>query len=219
VTDLNLRKLGRLLPKAPGIMGKGDYVNSSVMVPLLRAGGEYHLLFEKRSGSIRQGGEICFPGGLFDPEKDKTPVDTALREAREEVGIGAEKVRLIGRLDTHITPMGITVDPVVALVDMKEELVINRSEVESVFILPVSFFKNTSVETYGAVTYVHPETSDENGGTKMLFPAKELGLPEKYHKPWGGHRHRIYVYKTGFGIIWGITARVIKELIGYIDRL
>jgi hypothetical protein len=40
-----------------------------------------------------------------------------------------------------------------------------------------------------------------------------LGLPERYTRPWGANRHRILVYRAGQRMVWGITARLIYELI------
>jgi peroxisomal coenzyme A diphosphatase NUDT7 len=220
VKDIDLKKLRKLMPATPGIMGKEEYVNCAVLMPLVFTENEWHLLFEKRSAGIRQGGEICFPGGKFDPAKDESLVDTALRETKEEIGVDKGKIRIIGRLDTYIAALGATVEPVVAVVDVKklDSLKINKGEVEDVFVLPISFFIDNPSEMYKAVLKVHPET-EEQGRKKILFPAKELGLPEKYWGPWGGYENKIYVYKTGYGTIWGITARLIKDLLEYIDNL
>jgi 8-oxo-dGTP pyrophosphatase MutT (NUDIX family) len=221
VKDIDLRKLGRLLPAKPGIMGKDEYVNCAVLMPLVHMEKGYHLLFEKRSAGIRQAGEICFPGGKFDPARDENLVDTALREAKEEVGIDGNNIKVIGRLDTYIAALGATVEPVVATLDIKmiDKLVINKIEVEYIFVLPLSFFRNNPCETYKAVLKVHPEVVDNEGKLITLFPSKELGLPEKYQSPWGGYEQKIFVYKTEYGPIWGITARLIKDLLEYVDNL
>ena len=76
-------KLIESLPKETGILGKGDFLNSAVLIPLIKLKDEYHLLFEKRAAHIRQGGEICFPGGQLDKEKDKSIIETAVRETVE----------------------------------------------------------------------------------------------------------------------------------------
>jgi hypothetical protein len=54
---------------------------------------------------------------------------------------------------------------------------------------------------------------EETGEETALFPAKELGLPEKYHKPWGNMRHRIYLYDVGQRRIWGLTARLVLDFV------
>ena len=57
------------LPRCPGIMGREKYFNSAVLIPFVMIAGEYHLLFQRRAPQIRQGTEICFPGGAYDGER------------------------------------------------------------------------------------------------------------------------------------------------------
>ena len=61
----NLKKLISKLPKHPNVLGRDRFFNSAVLIPLVKINGEYHLLFQKRAATIRQGGDICFPGGWF----------------------------------------------------------------------------------------------------------------------------------------------------------
>ena len=68
------------LPVVPGINGKEEYFNSAALVLLMLVNEEYHFVFEKRAANIRQAGEICFPGGKFDPDQDASFLDTAIRE-------------------------------------------------------------------------------------------------------------------------------------------
>ena len=53
----------------------------------------------------------------------------------------------------------------------------------------------------------------KNGRETVLLPVKELGLPETYHQPWHGRPHRILVYPTSKGPVWGITAEIVSEII------
>jgi 8-oxo-dGTP pyrophosphatase MutT (NUDIX family) len=75
----DLKKLVNNLPSSPGILRKDEFFNSAVIIPLIYLNDEYHFLFEKRAANIRQGGEICFPGGEYDPRLDKNFSDTAIR--------------------------------------------------------------------------------------------------------------------------------------------
>ena len=59
--NIDFEKLISVLPKYPGVLGKEEYFNSAVLIPLVLINKEYNFLFEKRAASIRQGGEICFP--------------------------------------------------------------------------------------------------------------------------------------------------------------
>ncbi len=213
-----LERLVAKLPDCPGILAREKFFNSAVLVPLVTCGDEFHLLFEKRAQGIRQGSEVCFPGGMHDPGTDANCIETAVRETVEELGIGKEKIEVIGRFDTLVASMGATVDPVLALVDIKDvsELSVNPEEVEDIFLIPVSHFVKHPAEDYKVRLIVEPFYTDKNGNEVTLFPAKDLGLPEIYHKPWGKAIHRILVYKTPKGIIWGITAEIVHDLIAKI---
>lgn len=92
----DLSRLKTNLPQAPGILGKKEYFNSAVLVPLVMIDGDYNFLFQKRAAHIRQGGEICFPGGRYDPEKDFSCKETAIRETMEELGVERNIIKIEG---------------------------------------------------------------------------------------------------------------------------
>jgi 8-oxo-dGTP pyrophosphatase MutT (NUDIX family) len=210
----DLNKLIKDLPSTPGILRKDEFFNSAVIIPLIYIKDEYHLLFEKRAANIRQGGEICFPGGEYDPKMDKSFTETAVRETIEELGIGIDKINILGKLDTLIGPMGVTVDSCIATLDIKNlnELDIDKTEVEKVFTIPVSYFQNNQPEIYHVQLMVHPHFTDENGNVVHLLPSKELELPEKYNQPWRAGKRRIIVYKLTEGVLWGLTAALVREV-------
>lgn len=211
-----LDSLRAALPEIPGIQGE-DFFISVVLLLLVPLDGEFHILFERRASSIRQGGEISFPGGRRD-KSDVSLEATAIRETHEEVGIPAEKIRIIGRLDSVFVPMGAMVNVFVGVADIDPSAIRrNPEEVEKAFLVPVSFFEKNSPEVYTVITEVHPKYKDKSTGEEIvLFPAKELGLPKRYWNEWGGFRHRIFVYKTSEGTIWGLTARI---LVDFVKRL
>lgn len=210
----SLKALKKKLPAVPGILRKEDFFNSAVLIPLVPVGDEYYLLFEKRAAKIRQGGEICFPGGEID-KTDRDVVHTAVRETVEELGVKENVIEVVGKLDTLVGPMRVTVDSVVAILNIKNilELPFDKDEVEKVFLFPLSFFENKQPEKYKLNIQVHSSITDEKGNDVELFPVKELNLPEKYHKPWNAGRANVLVYRTDEGTIWGITALLIYELV------
>ena len=214
MTNEDLQKLKTKLPTVPGILGKNEYFNSAVLIPLIFINGEYNFLFEKRTLNIRQGGEICFPGGEYDKNNDLSFLDTALRETEEEIGIDKSKVTIIGALDTLVGSMGVTVDSFIATLKVTSltEILYNQKEVEKVFLIPVSFFENNPPQKYFLRNEVNPIEKDKVGKEKYILPVKELNLPNKYHKPWQGRKHKVFVYQTKEGIIWGITAKLVYEV-------
>jgi 8-oxo-dGTP pyrophosphatase MutT (NUDIX family) len=208
------KKLVKNLPKIPGIMGRDRYFNSAVLIPLIKIEKEYYLLFQKRAAHIRQGGDICFPGGGYE-DGDKSFKDTALRETFEELGIKKKDIKILGKLNTYVAPIGAVVEPYVARIKKKavENMKVDKNEVEETLLVPLSFFKNNPAKEYNLKYEVHPYSIDEEGNKEVHFPVEELGLPETYQKPWGHRKHKVWVYEYKDSVIWGLTAVIIKDLI------
>lgn len=209
-----LELLKDALPVVPGVIDIKEYFCSAVLVLLAFIDGEYHFIFEKRSSNVRQGGQICFPGGQIDPRRDANSEEAAIRETVEELGIPREKITLIGRLDSFLVPIGVSVEAFVGVAQITDlaELKIQTSEVEYVFSVPVSYFVYNEPKEFDTIVRVHPSYIDENGEEVVLFPATELGLAEMYTRPWGERRLKIYVYNVNNEIIWGITSRFVHDI-------
>lgn len=216
----DLNGLIKRLPTIPGIHGKEEFFNSAVLLLLIMVDDEYHIVFQKRSKNIRQGGEICFPGGKHDKLKDIDYEMTAIRETVEELGIPEEKINVIGRLDTIIALMGQTIDTFIGTADVSiEEMNICIQEVEKVFSIPVSYFENIKPDEFSVMVKAHPSYVDEKTGNEIvLLPSEELDLPENYRKPWGNFKYKVLVYKTDEGVIWGITSRIINDFISKLRK-
>ncbi|MBC2723391.1 MAG: CoA pyrophosphatase [Desulfosporosinus sp.] len=198
---------------APGINGKDEYFNSAVLALLMLVDEEFHFVFQKRAASIRQAGEICFPGGKFDPCKDADFKETAIRETAEELGVPLDKIQVVGTLDT-VVATGTTVDAFLGVIDINslDDLHINPDEVERIFSIPVSYFETTEPEVYKVNIVAYPSYVNQAGEEVILLPVKELGLPERYTRPWGNTLNNVYVYRVAGVTIWGITARLIKDV-------
>ena len=89
----DLKELAINLPKKPGVLGRDRFFNSAVLIPLIKIKGEYYILFQKRAAHIRQGGDICFPGGGYE-DCDKSFKHTALRETKEGLGIEKKDIKI-----------------------------------------------------------------------------------------------------------------------------
>ena len=215
-----LDSLIRTLPKVPTIRGRHGFFHSAVLIPLVLVEERYHLLFQKRSSTIRQPGEICFPGGKFDSKLDARYRDTAVRECVEELGIDAVCIQVIGRLNTMIASMGAIIEPFLAVLEIADlsRLQPDPAEVETVFTIPVSFFLEKEPDTYHVRIEVQPFYKDAEGKERVLFPAKDLDLPGRYHRPWEGGFSRILVYRHSGDCIWGITAEIVFDLMQYAGK-
>ncbi len=198
----------------PGINGRDEYLQTAVLALLVGGDDDLRLVFEKRNANIRQGGEICFPGGRYDSEHDSSFLETALRETSEELGIPASSIEVFGPLDTVLAPMGTIVEAFVGRTSVApDRFVPNPHEVETVFTVPLSYFLEVRPEEYAAEIRLFPTARNPATGTEeVLFPVEELGLPDRYRGSWGGRRSKIYVYRTDGGVIWGLTARIVMDL-------
>ena len=210
-----LNSLKPKFPVTPGIHGRGEYPTSVVMVLLTEIDGEYHFVLQERNAKIRQGGEVCFPGGMFDELTDPSPRETALRETTEELGIPSDKIEIIGRLDTLVAAMGAVIEIFVGVMNADiSTLMISRDEVEKIFTIPVSYFMKTEPEIHKVlIRLFSSETDPKTGEETVYLPVRELGLPERYLNPWGNFKQNVYVFKTADGIVWGLTAKIILDFV------
>ncbi|MBT1073798.1 CoA pyrophosphatase [Geobacter grbiciae] len=120
------------VPLAPGP------VPAAVLVPLFLEGGEYHILFTKRTEHLNHHrGEISFPGGVRHPD-DRGPRETALRETWEEVGIRPGDVDVLGELDDYFSIHNYLVTPVVGIFPPHYPLKVNPDEIERIITVPLT---------------------------------------------------------------------------------
>jgi 8-oxo-dGTP pyrophosphatase MutT (NUDIX family) len=111
---------------------------AAVLVPVV-ARPKLTLLLTQRTDHLpAHAGQISFPGGKMEAGDDG-PVETALREAEEEIGLARALVEPLGFLDSYRTGTGYRIAPVVALVDPDFSLSLNREEVADAFEVPLAF--------------------------------------------------------------------------------
>jgi 8-oxo-dGTP pyrophosphatase MutT (NUDIX family) len=117
---------------------------AAVLVPLLvgdaTSSGKPQLLLTRRSVHLSEhAGEVAFPGGHSHTD-DPSLVDTALREAWEEVGLDKSLVEILGCLSPSRTRGMRYVLPCIALIQKKPVLSVNIGEVDEIFLVPIEFF-------------------------------------------------------------------------------
>ena len=120
--------------------GEGPYRpnrTAAVLVPILDQPEPAILLTLRADHLANHAGQVSFPGGAAD-QVDDTAVQTALREAQEEIGLAPEAVKPLGFLDRYDIISDYRILPVVGLVDPPEQWILDEREVAGVFTIPLA---------------------------------------------------------------------------------
>jgi 8-oxo-dGTP pyrophosphatase MutT (NUDIX family) len=129
-----------LAARSPRKAHAGAGTAAAVLVPLFDREGEAHVWLARRPTSMRShAGQVAFPGGKNDAA-DQSLLDTALREAHEELGIAPASVDVLGALDDAATITGFTISPWVGWLAPDVEVRPNPSEVARAFAVPLRTF-------------------------------------------------------------------------------
>jgi 8-oxo-dGTP pyrophosphatase MutT (NUDIX family) len=165
-------------------LDRSDLVSAAVLVPVTERGARPHLLFTKKSASVpHHQGQFSFPGGIVE-QRDGSRVETALREAWEEVRLPASAVEVLGLLDdTETRATSFIITPVVGIVSEPVEFVPDGREIERVIEVPLA-------------TLADP----------AIFRA-EVWTRD-------GEAHTVYFYQVSpEDVVWGATARIVKQFL------
>lgn len=193
--------------RTPGVQGaKGIY---AILVPLVELDGQLQLLFERRSETLRgQPGETCFPGGKVEP--GETPAQAALRETCEEIGVQPEDIRLIAELDLIQDISSRVIYPFLAELapGALDRMVLNRDEVQEVFLVPLPYLRRVPPYIYTAPMVVNIEDD---------FPYEKIGYPNGDYV-WRSGEVDVPVYEYEGHQIWGLTARTVRWLLEQMEQ-
>ena len=136
--------------------------SAAVLVPIYDKEGQYHILFIKRTEFVeKHKGEISFPGGVHE-ERDKTLLDTALRECAEEIGLMAEDVEILGELDDEVSvKTNYVISPFLAHIPWPYQLKVDGKETEEIIEAPISVLRDKG--------YSRQEMRDGETATKYFY--------------------------------------------------
>ncbi len=157
---------------------------AAVLVPLYLHDGGWHVLFTLRTNNVEtHKGQVSFPGGRVDPE-DTSRVETALREAYEEIGLKREDVLVLGQLDELLTVTQYSITPIVGVFPWPYDFVLSTAELSEAF------------------------------GVPLTWLADKANLEVQYRDPLGpGPKVPVYYLHYGNYTICGATARILINLL------
>ena len=120
-----------------GLLSPGEPQAAAVLVGVIPRDQGASVLLTRRNDALRHhGGQVSFPGGRME-SGDATPLDAALREAAEEVGLHAIQAQALGYLDPLLTITGFRVQPALVLVEPDFVPRPDPAEVAEVFEVPL----------------------------------------------------------------------------------
>lgn len=123
---------------------EGPLTPAGVLVPLMQRSAGLSVLLTQRASHLKHhAGQVSFPGGRMEAH-DTDVRAAALRETHEEVGIEPQHIDVIGYLHSMPTITGFAVTPVVGLVHDVPDLVVDRTEVEYAFEVPLDHLLDAS---------------------------------------------------------------------------
>ena len=177
------RLRARLAGRVPEKLHIPGFQEAAVLVPLVRRSTSHTLVFTARPSDLpTHGGQISMPGGKR-AAGDREPIDTALRETAEELGLGSASVEVLGLLDDAATPLGFVITPVVGWLDDPPAFTPDAREVEDVLELDLD-------------TLRHPGAY-RDAGERVV----------------GARSYRLHEYHVAGRVIWGATARIVHQLL------
>jgi 8-oxo-dGTP pyrophosphatase MutT (NUDIX family) len=138
-----------------------ESVAAAVLFPIVLRENEPTVLLTRRTEHLRDhAGQISFPGGRVEIG-DRSPVDTALREAREEIGLESRHVEIVGFLPEYRTATGYRITPVVGFLTPPFATRPDPDEVAEIFEVPLAFLLDPANHRRYSRAY--------HGGTRHFF--------------------------------------------------
>jgi len=190
---LDLESLRRLLDaglsRRPRVaLDRSDLVSAAVLVPVTDHDGPHVLFTKKTAGVPHHKGQFSFPGGVVE-QRDGSRVETALREAWEEIRLPAEAVEVLGLLDdTETRATNFIITPVVGIVRDHVDFAPDGREIERVLEVPLARLRDPAI--------FRTEIWERNG-----------------------EPHHVQFYQVSADdVVWGATARILSQFLDLLDE-
>ena len=162
---------------------------AAVLIPIIQTQAGLSLLYTRRSELVKSHkGQVSFPGGAAETF-DRNPVETALREANEEIALPRQNVRILGQLDGFTSTSRFNVTPVVGWIQKPFQIQPNPDEVARVFTVPLEYLSNP---------------------VNVEFRTLET--------PWGRHEGVVFYEDYDGETVWGFTGMLTLRFLQFIQQ-
>jgi len=191
--------------RVPRICDSVECKEFAILIPIVHHNGQQSIVFQVRSGSlVKQPNEICFPGGKI--EHEENPRQAAVRETCEELLVDESNIQVLGELDTLVTPFNTVIYPFAAGLNNYQGS-FSADEVREVFYVPLDYLLQHKPQCSQLDVVMKPHED---------FPYDKVQNGKDY--PWARGTYPVYFYEYEGRIIWGITARILKNFIELIGK-
>jgi len=183
------RRLDAALSRRPRVaLDRSDLVSAAVLVPVTDREGPHLVFTKKTSGVPHHKGQFSFPGGVVET-RDGSRVETALREAWEEIRLPAEAVEVLGLLDdTPTRATNFVITPVVGIVRDPVAFEPDGREIERVIEVPLATLRDPAI--------LRTELWERDG-----------------------ERHPVLFYQVSpDDVVWGATARILSQFLALLEE-
>lgn len=183
------KRLDAALSRRPRLtLDRSDLVSAAVLVPVTDHRGPHVVFTKKTSGVPHHKGQFSFPGGVVET-RDGSRVETALREAWEEIRLPAEAVEVLGLLDdTPTRATNFVITPVVGIVRDPIEFKPDGREIERVIEVPLATLRDPAI--------FRTEVWERDG-----------------------EPHPVLFYQVSTDdVVWGATARILSQFLALLDE-
>jgi 8-oxo-dGTP pyrophosphatase MutT (NUDIX family) len=182
-------RLDAALSRRPrAVLDRSDLVSAAVLVPITDHAGP-HVVFTKKTSDVpHHKGQFSFPGGVVET-RDGSRVETALREAWEEIRLPAESVEVLGLLDdTPTRATSFVITPVVGIVRAPVAFEPDGREIERVIEVPLATLRDPAI--------LRTEMWERDGEV-----------------------HPVLLYQVSAAdVVWGATARILSQFLALLDE-
>lgn len=198
-------KLNQLRLRKAAIMNHHKMAKSAVILPLIEKEGQLYILFEKRSITLKhQPGEICFPGGGIELD-DEGPMEAAIRETCEELGLQPADINVICPLDIVVSPFRAIIYPYLAKIDKLEKIAFT-DEVDEIILIPFDYLKQKPPLIKNLqISLQAPED----------YPFHLI--PQGANYPFRISKYPQIFYQYNDTVVWGLTAMILSHFLELIN--